>query len=92
MPKRIVLGLVGNDAFNGTADKNPFHFKNAKVKKLEVSINGETISTRPFEPDFTNDLYLRSYLSLYQGLGNSVRIGLPTSLSTSIKTVTPYGV
>ncbi|XP_065943249.1 uncharacterized protein F54H12.2-like [Magallana gigas] len=69
MPKRIVLGLVGNDAFNGTADKNPFHFKNAKVKKLEVSINGETISTRPFEPDFTNDLYLRSYLSLYQGLG-----------------------
>lgn len=69
MPKRIVLGLVGNDAYNGTADKNPFNFKHAKVKKLEVSINGETISTRPFEPDFTNDLYLRSYLSLYQGLG-----------------------
>uniref|UniRef100_K1Q9R9 Uncharacterized protein n=1 Tax=Magallana gigas TaxID=29159 RepID=K1Q9R9_MAGGI len=40
----------------------------AKVKKLEVSINGKTTSTRPFEPDFTNDLYLRSYLSLYQGL------------------------
>lgn len=45
MPKRIVLGLVGNDAFNGTADKNPFNFKNAKFKKLEVSINGETIGT-----------------------------------------------
>ena len=25
--------------------------------------------SRPFEPDFANNLYLRSYLSLYQGLG-----------------------
>lgn len=69
MPKRIVLGLVANDAFNGTSNKNPFNFKNAKVKRLDVTINGETISTRPYEPDFENDLYLRSYLSLYQGLG-----------------------
>nr|XP_034317022.1 uncharacterized protein F54H12.2-like [Crassostrea gigas] len=55
MPKRIVLGLVGNDAFNGTTNKNPFNFKNCKVKRLDVTINGETISTRPYEPDFEND-------------------------------------
>ena len=69
MPKRIVLGFVENAAFNGDNLKNPFHFKNERVKKLEVSINGETISTRPYEPDFQGGLYLRSYLSLYQGLG-----------------------
>lgn len=69
MPKRIVLGFVENAAFNGDLTKNPFNFKNANVKKLDVSINGETITTRPFEPDFANDLYLRSYLSLYQALG-----------------------
>lgn len=69
MPKRIVLGFVENAAFNGDLTKNPFNFKNANVKKLDVSINGETITTRPFVPDFANDLYLRSYLSLYQGLG-----------------------
>lgn len=34
-----------------------------------MSINGDTISTRPFEPDFTTNVYLISYLSLYQGLG-----------------------
>lgn len=27
------------------------------------------MTTRPFEPDFANDQYPRSYLSLYQGLG-----------------------
>lgn len=69
MPKRMVLGLVANAAFNGDSTKNPFNFKNAKVKRFDVSINRETITTRPFEPNFENDLYLRSYLSLYQGLG-----------------------
>lgn len=27
------------------------------------------MTTHPFEPDFANDEYLRSYLILYQGLG-----------------------
>ncbi|XP_022294910.2 uncharacterized protein F54H12.2-like [Crassostrea virginica] len=69
MPKRIVVGLVANEAFNGTPGTNPFHFQNAGVKKLEVSINGDTVMSRPYEPDFANNMYLRSYLSLYQGLG-----------------------
>ena len=66
MPKRIVLGFVENASFNGDNLKNPFHFKNESVKKLEVSINGETISTRPYEPKFQGCLYLRSQFSLYK--------------------------
>ena len=69
MPKRIVIGLVNNAGFNGSPTRNPFNFQHAGVKKLEVSINGETVMSRPFEPDFENNKYLRSYLSLYQGLG-----------------------
>ena len=69
MPKLIVLGFVDNAAFNGDDTRNPFHFQNQKVKKLEISINGEMMETRPLEPNFTNDQYLRSYLSLYKGLG-----------------------
>nr|XP_022316764.1 uncharacterized protein F54H12.2-like [Crassostrea virginica] len=33
VPKRIVVGLVANDAFNGIPTKNPFNFQNAGVKK-----------------------------------------------------------
>ncbi|XP_062584619.1 uncharacterized protein F54H12.2-like [Saccostrea cucullata] len=70
MPKRLILGfVVENAAFNGDKTKNPFHFQNFGIKKLDVSINGETMSTRCFEPHFNEDLYLRSYLSLYQALG-----------------------
>jgi hypothetical protein len=69
MPKLIVLGFVENAAFNGDNTKNPFQFQNQQVKKLEISINGEMIETRPLEPNFTEDQYLRSYLTLYKGLG-----------------------
>ncbi|XP_062616114.1 uncharacterized protein F54H12.2-like [Saccostrea cucullata] len=69
MPKRLILGFMENAAFNGDQTKNPFHFQNFGIKKLDVSINGETISTRCFEPNFNDNLYLRSYLSLYQALG-----------------------
>lgn len=69
MPKRIILR---------TANKNPFNVKNAIVKKLEVSIDGETTRTRPFEPDFD--------------WKNLVLIGLPTSLSRNTKRVTSYGI
>ncbi|XP_062607034.1 uncharacterized protein F54H12.2-like [Saccostrea cucullata] len=62
MPKHLVLGFVENAAFNGDKTKNPFHFQNFGIKKLDVS-------TRCFKPNFNDDFYLRSYLSLYQALG-----------------------
>jgi hypothetical protein len=69
MPKLIVLRFVENAAFNGNAGKPPFHFQNQQVKELEISINGELIETRPLEPNFNEDQYLRLYLILYKGLG-----------------------
>ncbi|XP_062600266.1 uncharacterized protein F54H12.2-like [Saccostrea cucullata] len=77
MPKRLILGFVENAAFNGDKTKNPFHFQNFGIKKLDVSINGETMSNRCFEPNFNDDLYLRSYLSLYQALGKLVEDWAP---------------
>lgn len=65
MLKWVVLGFVVNVVFNGDLIKNFFNFKNVKVKKLEISINGESMSIRLFEFDFENNLYLRFYLSLY---------------------------
>jgi hypothetical protein len=38
-------------------------------KKLEISINGKIIETRPLEPNFNDEQFLRSYLTLYKCLG-----------------------
>ena len=43
-----------------------FVFNILNLSKIDVSCNGHSIHNRPFEPNFEQGLYLKSYLSLYQ--------------------------
>lgn len=70
LPKRLFIGMVTNKAFNGDLKENPFNFDHFNLSKLEVTADGHDIYGRPFEPDFEHHLYLKSYLSMYQALGN----------------------
>ena len=58
LPKRLVLCCIDNDAYNGAYDKNPFHAKNKNV-------DGRQIPSKPFQPNFADDLFVRSYMSLF---------------------------
>ena len=69
LPKRVFIGMVTNQAFNGNINANPFMFHHFNLSKLEVSCDGHAIHSRAFEPDFGHDHYLRSYMSVFQALG-----------------------
>ena len=60
--------MVTNAAYNGAYANNPFFFQHFNLSKIDVSCNGHSIHNRPFEPDFENGLYLKSYLSMYQAV------------------------
>lgn len=68
LPTRIILGFVSNEAFNGSSAKNGFKFFNYNLNYLCLLDGSRMIPTRPFQPDFTNDLYARSYLNLFTDL------------------------
>ena len=68
LPKRVFIAMVTNAAFNGGYATNPFRFQHFNLSKLDVSCNGHSIHNRPFEPNFEQGLYLKSYLSLYQAV------------------------
>ncbi len=68
-PHRIVIGLVGNTAFNGSIAHNPFNFDHHNLNFLSLYLNGEQIPTKPLQPDYANGLYIRSYNSLFSGTG-----------------------
>jgi len=36
IPTRIVIGLVRNDAFNGSTTRNPFNFQNFRLTEISV--------------------------------------------------------
>ncbi|KAI0231796.1 hypothetical protein LSAT2_017836 [Lamellibrachia satsuma] len=69
LPKRLVLCCIDNDAYNGAYDKNPFHAKNNTIGFHSVYVDGRQIPAKPFQPNFTENLFARSYASLFTSTG-----------------------
>ena len=65
LPKHLVLCCTDNDAYNGSYDKNPFHAKNNAISFHAVYLDGRHIPSKPFQPNFEDDLFIRSYMSLF---------------------------
>lgn len=69
LPRRVVIGLVRNDAFNGTAKRNPFNFEHFDLNYLSLSTGSQNFPAQPLTPAYHEGLYLEAYDSLYTGLG-----------------------
>lgn len=67
LPIRCVLGIVETDSFNGNYKKNPFNFHHFKLNFLSLYVNGQQIPYKPYTPDFEKKLFVREYLSVYEG-------------------------
>ena len=100
LPKRVVIAMVDNDAYNGLYEKNPFNFKHHELSSLGVYVNGEPMPAKPLETKFTQDggqQYIKAYLSLFNGsnslghdLGNYIsRADFPNGYSIFAFDLTP---
>ena len=66
IPRRIVVAMVLNKAFTGDIKENPFNFQHFNINYLAANIDGVQYPTLAYQPDFTNDLYIREYLSIFE--------------------------
>lgn len=69
LPRRIVVGFVRNEAFNGNIKYNPFNFEHFHLNYLSFSTGSETIPSQPLKPNFEEHQFLRSYMTLFEGTG-----------------------
>ena len=69
LSKRLVLCCIDNDAYNGSYAKNPFHAKNNDINVFAVYVDGRQVPAKPLQPDFGNNLFVRSYLNLFTSTG-----------------------
>ncbi|XP_070537227.1 uncharacterized protein F54H12.2-like [Ptychodera flava] len=53
VPKRVVLGLVDNNAFNDSYKKNPFNFKHYGTTSLVLNVCGKQVPSKLLKMDFT---------------------------------------
>ena len=68
LPKRLVVAMVENAAFNGSSDKNPFNFRHFDCNFLALYAEGQQIPAKPLQPNFERNKSVRSYLSLFSGM------------------------
>ena len=67
IPRRVIIGFVDNDAYDGSLTKNPFHFKHYNIIDLSLKVGGDILE--PLRPDFSEGIYTREFLNLYSGIG-----------------------
>jgi hypothetical protein len=68
IPRRIICGLLDNDAHLGSYTKSPFRFLNHSINFLQVFINSDAYPSKPYTPDFSKDIFAREYFSLYDNM------------------------
>ena len=70
---RLVLGIVYNDAFNGTYAKNPFNFKLYRLTQLILQLDRQKQPVKPLKLNFAAGKIARGYMSLFQGTGKAFK-------------------
>ena len=50
LPKRVFIGMISNEAFNGSFYTNPFNFTRFDLKNLEVTCDGHNGTVKPSNP------------------------------------------
>jgi hypothetical protein len=70
IPSRIVIGMVENEAFNGSYRRNPFNFKHYNLSSIKIYVDGQPHSNiKTIECDFETHNSMSGYLSLFTGSG-----------------------
>lgn len=68
IPKRVIIGLVSNKAFNGDRKENPFNFQHFQVSYLALNVDGVQIPSKAIQPDYP-DNFVDAYQTLFSGTG-----------------------
>lgn len=71
VPKRIIVGMVTNAAYNGDFKKNPYNFEHFKTNFFCLYVDGEQVPSKPLQPHFekSKDKYVMAYHSMFSGSG-----------------------
>ncbi|XP_052128232.1 uncharacterized protein F54H12.2-like [Frankliniella occidentalis] len=69
LPKRLIIGFVSNQAFNGSYERNPFNFHHFNIIYLNLYDGSQPIPAQPLKPNFNKGLYVEAYNILFSGTG-----------------------
>lgn len=64
VPSNVKVALVASEAFAGKYTRNPFNFHHFSCNFAGLYLDGKPVTSRPFEPNFSEDQYSGAYQAL----------------------------
>jgi len=71
IPRRLTIGLVQNQAFNGSLRYTPFNFRPYSIREISVHAGGQIYPAIPHRLDFTRGNCMRPFVDMYEALGTA---------------------
>ena len=69
IPSEIIFGITTDSAHFGKLDKNPFEFKNVKLRTVQLTVDGQDIANSPIKTKYVSDNpYKSNYMEAYKTL------------------------
>ena len=75
LPVRLVICVVNNEALSGSYRRNPFNFHHYNVSHVEVSVDGESVPGRAFQPVFKPSAFHGNYVDAYLAMACGLTSG-----------------
>lgn len=69
IPRRIIVGCVDQEAYDGNIAKSPFNFKPFGVTEVTIDAGGTVYPAQPFTSIFSANKYAKNFLMFYENLG-----------------------
>lgn len=68
-PRRVIVGFVGSEAFNGHASKSPFLLEHFGIRSIYISANGYQYPNVPYQLAWAGNSYSRAYRDMMNACG-----------------------
>lgn len=78
VPRRMVVAMTDNVAYNGDIHRDPFNFRPFDVQEITIHANGQTYPANPYRMRWDEDVdstnYLRAYVDMQDATRNTINL------------------
>ena len=64
IPSKVLIGIVAGDAYAGDYKKSPFKFHNYNCNFAALYVEGQSVPSSPYQPNFKGDQFIDCYAKL----------------------------
>ena len=65
-PRRILIGFVSDDSFNGEIKSDPFKFQDFGLTNISLNVDGTQVPSNGYTFDFGGNMYIKEFVNLFR--------------------------